>query len=147
MWPMHPADKNYLTRLDMSGRRETGSAQSAMDEPVEKQWSKRHSWATCHEPYKTELDAIGSQWIEGALSNEELAFEAVQMLSELEWVSQPGKSHTKICMDDVIGQVKVLTEAMLAVSERPPEMQTPESRQQALDFMQSELGKAGGLSP
>ncbi len=117
-----------------------------MDEPVEKHWSKRYNWATCREPYKTDLDAIGSQWIEGALSNEELAFEAVQMLSELEWVSQPAETHTKICMDDVIGQVKILAEAMLAVSERPREMQTAESRHQAVDFMRTEIGKEGDLS-
>lgn len=118
-----------------------------MDEPVDKQWSKRYSWATCHEPYKTELDAIGSQWIEGALSNEELAFEAVQMLSEVEWIRQPDKTHKSIPMDDVIGQVRVLTEAMLAVSERPREMQTPEARRKSIDFMRAEFAKDGDLSP
>jgi hypothetical protein len=112
-----------------------------MDGPADNQWSRRYDWATCHEPYRTQLNAIGSQWIEGALSNEELAFEAVQMLSDLEWIAQPGKSHKKLPMDDVIGQVKILTEAMLAVSERPREMQTPELRRQAVDFMRAEVGK------
>jgi hypothetical protein len=111
---------------------------------AEKRWSKRYNWAICREPYKTELDAIASQWIEGALSNEELAFEAVQMLSELEWVVQPGETTPKLCLNDVIAQVKILTEAMLSASEHPK--QTSERRRQALDFMRLEFGKEGDLS-
>lgn len=143
---MQPADRNHLTAMRTSGSPETVETQVSMDGSTEKPWSKRYNWAACREPYKTELDALASQWIEGALSNEELAFEAVQMLSELEWVGQPGKTTPRICLDDVIGQVKILTEAMLGVSERPRDMQTSDLRRQAMDFMRAEFGKEQDLS-
>jgi hypothetical protein len=108
-----------------------------MDRSDNKQWSKRYNWAQCFEPYKTQLDAIGSQWIEGALSNEELAFEAVQMLSEMDWMRLPSDSV-------ITNQVKVLTEAMLAVSERPQEMQTPDARRYAIDNMREALAMKEG---
>ncbi len=115
-----------------------------MSEAEGKEWSKRYSWAACREPYKTELDTIGSHWIEGSLSNEELAFEAVQMLSELEWVSQPDAASRQIRLDDVISQVKMLTKAMLAVSERPAALQTPTLRRQALDYLSPKQGLEPG---
>ncbi len=107
-----------------------------MNGPNDKQWSKRYSWSQCSEPYKTQLDAIGSQWIEGALSNEELAFEAVQMLSEMDAVPGP--------RDDVIkSQLRILTEAMLGTAERPPEAQTAELRRHLLDHVRLSSLEAG----
>ena len=107
-----------------------------------KKWSKRYGWATCREPYKTELDTLGSHWIEGELSNEALAFEAVQLLSELEWASKPAGNLPEQRLDDVIGQMKVLTEAMLAVSLMP--RSTPADRRAALDATRRDLGGEDG---
>lgn len=104
----------------------------------EKKWSKRCAWANCREPYKTQLDTLGSHWIEGSLSNEGLAFEAVQLLSELEWVRKPSSGSTVIPMTDVVTQLQILTEAMLAASTHPD--LTPELRREALDFMRTEFG-------
>jgi hypothetical protein len=103
-----------------------------MDEPDEKKWSKRYSWAECGEPYKTELDTLGSHWIEGELSNGELAIEALEMLSVMDAAPCPRDHIYK-------AQLRILTEAMLGVAERPIEMQTPELRRQHLDHVKKLL--------
>ena|SRR5260370_31816076 len=114
-----------------------------MDAAGDKEWSKRYGWANCREPYKTELDTLGSHWIEGALSNEQLALEAVRLLSELEWVSQPDPSSRAVRLDDVILHVKILTEAMLSATLQP--QITPEQRRQLLDSMREHFGKREDL--
>ncbi|MDP1798014.1 MAG: hypothetical protein Q8K78_11055 [Planctomycetaceae bacterium] len=97
------------------------------------------NWAQCREPYKSEIDAITSLWIEGTLSNESLAFEAVQLMSQLNWTSQPDPASRVIRMDDVFQCIQILMEAMLAVSEHPPESQSSDLRRQMLDSMRMEL--------
>ena len=137
---MESPRKKSLTPESLFGTPELqGREAGNVDESGDKQWSKRISWANCREPYKTELDTLGSHWIEGALSNEELAFEAVQFLSELDWSRQLRSDPTTGRLDDVILQVKILTEAMLSASLHPNI--TPELRREALNFMRTEMGK------
>ena len=108
-----------------------------MSDAVEKASTERLIWAECREPYKTELDRLARHWIDGSLSDEKLAFKAVQILSELDWVTQPDAASQKISVDDVVSQLKILTEAMLACSDNPE--CTPAMRRQAFDFMQKQL--------
>ena len=113
-----------------------------MGESGEMEWNKRYHWAQCREPFKRQLDVLGSNWIDGTLSNEGLAFEAVQLLSNLEWSRRPADGAAVVRVDDAIAQVKILTEAMLAVSLHPD--MTPKLRREALDFMRSEYRGNGG---
>lgn len=140
---MQPAGRKYLTPVPMSGSRENERTQADMDEPVEKQWSKRHNWAACGEPYKTQLDALGSLWIEGSVSNEELACEALELLSEFGWADPGDPGCMDGSMDAVISQVKILTEALVAMRWRLPETQTPEARRHVLDSIRAKFGKEG----
>jgi len=114
-----------------------------MDASGGKQWSKRHDWAVCREPYKKQLDELGTKWIEGTLSNEALAFEAVKLLDQVEWIQQPSKSLEVVPMDDVISQIKILTKTMLAGASH--QNVTPEHRREALDYtcVQSKRGYQG----
>lgn len=101
----------------------------------EKNWRRRVAWAECREPYKTELDTLGSHWIEGDLSNQELAFEAVKLLSELEAVGQLSGSKPPTRVDDVVEQLRVLTEAMLSLSHESAATQA--DRREALYHMRN----------
>lgn len=136
---MMPDPKNPLTSPSSSGNEKNEDGLPRMDESEQKQWSQRYSWADCREPYKTELDTLGSHWIEGALSNAELALEAVKLLSELDFVSNPGSGAETIRLDDVTKQVKILTEAMLSAELQPSS--TPQERRQFLDSMRIEFGE------
>lgn len=115
-----------------------------MSDENEANWSKCYSWAQCREPYKTDLDTLGSHWIGGVVTNEQLAFEAVHMLSNVDWVSQPNGLHRRLPLDDVVGQIKILTEAMLTASLRPTT--TPDQRRQILDRTRNELGPRNELT-
>ncbi len=44
---------------------------------------KRHKWANCREPFCTELETLSFQWIEGGLSNAELALELWEVWSKI----------------------------------------------------------------
>lgn len=110
-----------------------------MGESSGKQWSKRHNWAKCREPYKTQLDDLGSKWISGSLSNEALAFEAVKLLDQVEWIQQPSKSLEVVPMGDVISQIKILTKTMLAAA--PHKNVTPEHRREGLDYISAQFGR------
>jgi len=101
-------------------------------------WSKRIEWATCPEPYKTELDAIGGQWVEGVLSNEGLAFEAISILSELNWGIESNPEAPPKFSEEVFLHVRALAEAMLSTSKRPEGSLTAELRSRALKFMHEE---------
>jgi hypothetical protein len=133
--PSEPENRLTVRVASASGNADRNGA--IMDSAEEKQWSKRYAWAVCREPYKTQLDTLGSHWIEGTLSNESLAFEAIQLLSHLDWIRRPSQGISALPMQDVIIQVQIITEAMLAASLHP-EM-TPDLRREALDFMRSEF--------
>jgi hypothetical protein len=79
---------------------------------------KRHSWAKCREPFKTELDTLGSQWIEGALTHEQLALELWQLWSRMRFVEAPSEGAV-IDVADVQRQAEVLAEALCAAQLRP----------------------------
>ena len=129
-------NKSFASRSTF-GQPETDREIGKASESVERQSIERLNWANCREPYKSELDLLSSYWIEGFLSDEHLAYRAVQILSELDWVNQPDKASQKIPVDDVVSQLKILTEAMLTCSVAPD--CTPDSRKQALDFMRTEF--------
>ena len=124
--------------MQSSGSDQTDDLERGVGNPREMQCNKPYRWAQCGEPYKTELDTLGSLWIEGVLSDKELALEAVQLLSNLEWVRRPSESPALVQTDDAITQAKILTEAMLASTVHPD--MTPELRREALEFMRSEFG-------
>lgn len=98
-------------------------------------WSKRLSWAKCEEPYKNQLDAVASLWVEGAMSNHELAFETVRLLSEIDQTRQLADGAPRPHLDVVVSQVKILSEAMLTASLYPST--TEEDRRSALEFQRN----------
>ena len=79
---------------------EIGQEVAEMSDSAHKQSTDRLAWASCREPYKSELDQLASLWINGVLSDEKLAFRALQMQSELDWVSQPDVASERIPVDD-----------------------------------------------
>lgn len=143
---MTPDPKKLLTSGLASDSTEPVRGQPDMAEAGKREWHKRYSWAKCREPDKTQLDTLGSLWVEGELSNEGLALEVVQLLSDLEDWGNPKPDSSPYRQEDVIAQVKVLTQAMLAVSEYPSAQQNSQMRRQALDFVQANLGPETGAA-
>ena len=94
---------------------------------------KRVDWARCREPYRTELNTIGSHWIEGALGDEALAIELLNLLVELDWVAQPDQASKKISLADVSKDALTLANAM--VTNRSTAGETPEDRRGVLDIL------------
>lgn len=115
-----------------------------MTDKKQTEWTKRHNWAQCREPYKTELDTLGSHWIEDALTNEQLAFEVLKTLSDVRWAGDPGGAAQKIPVDDVVGQLKILSEAMLTAAMDPKA--TAEDRRRILDTTREQYGPGGELA-
>ncbi|MBC7818254.1 MAG: hypothetical protein IAG10_15315 [Planctomycetaceae bacterium] len=95
----------------------------------QKQWSKRYTWAKCREPYKTELDALASLWIEGTLSNEELALELWQFRDTLQASEAPSKTLAGTTLPDVHSDLEILVGAMISASLYPS---TTEQERRAL---------------
>ena len=102
----------------------------------ERTWMKRYPWANCREPFKTELDTLASHWIEGQLSNEALALEILQIRQRAESVSESMDTLFGQKLEDVITQVKILTDTLLSAMLDPAI--TPEGRRSALDFMRNQ---------
>ena len=115
------------------------------DEEAEKrkQWSQRISWAKCIEPYKTELDTIGSHWIEGQLSNGELALELWEQWSSTKFSEMPSSTLPGTPLPDVQAQIEILAEALLAAELYPKT--TPEERRELLDNQLARFGKDSNL--
>lgn len=124
-------ERNYLTAASKCVTVPALEGATRMIEHDQPGWSRRPNFAKCREPYKTQLDTVAYQWVTGVLTNEEVAFEAVQLLAEIEWVQQPDSQSRVLPLDDVAADVKLLTEAMLAAVSHPD--QTEELRQQALN--------------
>lgn len=103
---------------------------------------KRHNWAECREPYKTELNTLASHWIEGELSHESLAFEILKVQSEIDDIDIALEDKTTPRLDDVRSQLKILAEAMLSAS--LDLSLTPSQRRQALDFIRDHDGPPRG---
>lgn len=99
----------------------------------QKQWSKQYNWATCQEPYKTELDTYGSHWIEGTLTDAELALELLKIQFALGWHGEPGPGSHLPKMTDVLSQVAILVDALCSSVKLDSERGTPESRREWLD--------------
>lgn len=102
----------------------------------ERTWMKRYPWAICREPFKTELDTLASHWIEGQLSNEALALEILQIRQRAESVSESMDTLFAQKLEDVIAQVKILTDTLLSTMLDPSI--TSEGRRSALDFMRNQ---------
>lgn len=83
-----------------------------MTESPDKQWLKRVDWAVCREPYRTELNTIASHWIEGTISNGDLALELWDIWSKIKFVEAPTATLAGIPLTDVHSQLNILVEAM-----------------------------------
>lgn len=102
------------------------------DDSERKNWMKRHNWAKCREPFKTELDTIASQWIEGSLSNEQLALEMWQLWSKMRLVESPA-GETAVDLSDVRSQLGILAESLCTAALHP--QLTPEERRNVLEHI------------
>lgn len=101
----------------------------------QKQWSKRYSWASCREPFKTEFDTLASHWIEGQLTNEGLALELWQLRDKLQFSEGPSKMHSGVPLSDVQSDLDTIVNAMLGATLYPST--TPEERRALLDHSRS----------
>lgn len=136
--------KNPLTSPQLPGTPVAGNKGGNVGESDGMQWSKRYQWATCRDLYRNELDTIGSHWIEGTISNEELAFEIVKLLSEVYWVRNVDPARPPVPLDDVVGDIRILSEAMLSAALQPES--SPALRREFLDFMKADFGKGNDLA-
>lgn len=75
-------------------------------------------WAKCREPFKTKIDNLSSQWIQGSVSDERLALEILTMQARVEVLSQPHPDAMKSPMDDVTSQLQILTDTMLSIRQQ-----------------------------
>ncbi len=101
----------------------------------QKQWSKRYSWASCREPFKTEFDTLASHWIEGQLTNEGLALELWQLRDKLQFSDGPSKTHSGVPLSDVQSDLDTIVNAMLGATLYPST--TREERRELLDHSRS----------
>lgn len=113
-----------------------------MEEADGKKWRKRVIWADCREPYKTELEALASMWIDGGLSHGELAIELWEMWSKKKFVEKATKTLAGVPLPDVQGQMEILVEAMRMAAMYPTT--TPEERRDLLENSRSLFGKEPG---
>lgn len=86
-------------------------------------WQKRVAWAKCAEPHKTVLDTLASHWIDGDLSDGDLALELLKMQvslreRELEGVVQSNPPPRKLHV--VHNQWQILATALVDVYEEWP---------------------------
>ena len=112
-------------------------------------WQKRMSWAECAEPHKTVLNTIASHWIEGEISNGEVALEALrerarivdQLRGAREARSRPPKE-----LEAVSRELDILIEA-IADAERESKIDSPETRRifftTCLKQARAEMGHRG----
>lgn len=113
-----------------------------MDESGEKNWSKRINWAACREPYKTELEALSTLWVEGQLTHGELALELWDMWSKKKFVETPTKTLAGVPLPDVQTQMEILVDAMRNAAMYPTT--TPEERRELLENSLTLFGKGDG---
>ena len=104
----------------------------------QKQWSRRYSWASCREPFKTEFDTLASLWIEGQLSNEVLALELWQLRDKLQFSEAPSKTLAGVPLPDVQSELETIVQAMLGATLYPST--TTEERRALLDHSRSVRG-------
>jgi hypothetical protein len=107
---------------------------------------RRHdSWARCREPYKATIDALASRWIEGALSNTELALELwklhLQQLDKTRLENDLKPGFTIQDLMDIEADLVCLAEAMCLESANP-NARNPEIRRNWLAACC--LGRQGG---
>lgn len=107
-------------------------------------WMNRIAWARCREPYRTELNTIGSHWVEGTLTDEALAVEVLTLLVELDWVEQPSTAHSKVNLTDVSKEAMTLANAM--VMGRSTGAESVSDRRAALDTVLAEQREKEGPS-
>lgn len=107
----------------------------------QKQWSVNVKWAKCREPYKTELDGVATLWIEGQISNEELALELWMMWSKKRFAETVTKSPAidPKMNGPVQEQIEILVEAMRMALQM--ESATPDERHQLLELSRSHGGR------
>lgn len=94
------------------------------------------TWPQCKEPYRTHLAELAAAWLAGDLSHERLALELIQQSALARHVSQPAPGLRKIPMEDVLSQIAVLTDSLLAAIQLEKET-LPALRQEALNFNRS----------
>lgn len=125
---MKPSRRNKLTNTSDSGE--------LFPKRGDMTWMKRQKWANCCEPFCTELETLSSQWVEGALSNEELALELWEVWSKLRWSQVSEKpSPASALVED---RIAVLVESLLSATQH--ESATPEERMERLQHSLRELG-------
>lgn len=114
-----------------------------MEDSGEKNWSKRINWATCREPYKTELEAISTLWVEGQLTHGDLALELWDMWSKKKFVETATKTLAGVPLPDVQLQMEILVEAMRKATIYPTT--TPEERRELLENSRTLITRDEGL--
>ena len=87
-----------------------------MDDSEQRNWQKRFQWAKCREPYKTQLDTLASHWLEGALSNEELALELWKFQVNRIGHEEDHEGTGKLNLKDVDADIQILANAVCDVS-------------------------------
>lgn len=110
--PLDP--KNKLTTPIPSGSDAKRESDGMSEGEDQKQWSKRYTWAKCREPYKTELDALASLWIEGTMSNEELALELWQFRDKLQFSEPMAQPIAGTTLPDVHSDLEIIVQAMIS---------------------------------
>lgn len=85
---------------------------------VEAYWSGSLARSRCPDPYRTILDQLSRAWVEGTLSNEELAFQIVETQAEIRSAKASARGAEKTTVDDPLVHLDVLADAMLAASDQ-----------------------------
>src|SRR4051812_23011604 len=115
-----------------------------MVESEDKQWSERITWATCREPYQSELNGLAALWVQNQLSNAELALELWIMWSKKKFAESGTKSQAVPSSNaQVQEQIEILVEAMRMAATR--ESTTPEERREFLENSRAHLGRREDL--
>lgn len=127
--------KNSLTTPVPSGSGTGGELDAMVGDENRKEWSRRYSWASCREPFKTELDTLASHWIEGHLSNESLALELWQLRDKLQFSEAPSRTLSGVPLFDVQSDLDTIVRAMLGATLYPST--TQEERHALLDHSRS----------
>lgn len=91
------------------------------------------AWPKCQEPFQSELANLSQAWLAGELTHERLALELIKQAALARHVSQPAPGLRRIPVGDVLSQITILSDALLAAIEL--ERNTlPALRQEAFDF-------------
>ena len=116
------------------------------DESEDSNWQKRVSRANCREPYKTALDTLASLWIEGAISDTELALELWKVHNDCRNaiddhdIQNSGKmfGRKRLDLTDVEREILILADCVTVACDIPKGKSDPELRNTWLEVMRTE---------